>query len=117
MPLERFTGPKMVLEFLMWVRRLPKHHGQRHGNNRFRQDRPEPDKHQVIADADERDRLLREEVAARDDLDLRQKCAHLAKALEPRLTEGAVENRYARPTAIVGAARSELGWHAPPSPP
>jgi hypothetical protein len=76
-------------------------------------DRLEPNKHQVIAEADERDRLLRDEVAARDNLDLRQKRAHLTKVLEPRLTDDALEKHHARLTAIIGAAGSKLGWHGP----
>jgi hypothetical protein len=113
MPLDLFIERKSLVAFLVWCRRLPKKHGQLHGNNRFRSDRIEPDKHQVIADADERDRLLREEVAARDDLDLRGKRALLAKKLEPRLTDDAVEKHHARVTAIIGAARRELGWRGP----
>ena len=100
-------------EFLLWLRRLPKDHGKKHGRNRYEKTGVVLDKHGEIAEADEKDRAIREEIERRTDLDLRAKRMELAVSLTPRLTDQAVEGHHARISSIVEAAREELGWRGP----
>lgn len=81
MPLDLFLEKKTLVEFLLWLRRLPKDHGKKHGRNRYEKTGTVLDKHAEIADADENDRVIREEIECRTDLDLREKRAELARSL------------------------------------
>ncbi len=95
---------------MLWLRRLPKDHGKKHGRNRYEKTGTVLDKHAEIAAADERDRAIREKIERRLDLDLREKRAELARSLTPRVTEEAVGGHHSRIRSIVEAAREELGW-------
>ena len=113
MPLELFLERENLLAFLLWLRRLPKPHGKNHKRNKYSKIGIEPDKHVAIAEQDEKDRKIIDEVRARTDIDLRAKRAELAKRLEPRLTDAAVEHHHARVSAIARCAKDDLGWTGP----
>jgi hypothetical protein len=110
MPLDLFLERETFLEFLLWLRRLPRDHGKDHGRNRYSKTGRVPDKHQAIADANETDFEKTQEVRARHDLDQRSKRAELARKLTPRLSDDTVEKHHARVSAIAAAAKNELGW-------
>jgi hypothetical protein len=110
MPLDLFLEKRTLVELLLWVRRLPKDHGKKHGRNRYEKTGVLLDKHAEIARADENDRAIREEIERRTNLDLRAKRMELAVSLTPRLTDQAVEGHHARISSIVEAGeRSSVG--------
>jgi integrase len=94
-PLNTLDDDKM-LDFLLWYRRLPKHHGKKHGRNRYEAEGVEVDPHAEIAAADREDDAVRREIAERRDLSYREKLAALADRLTPRVTDDAVEKAHAR---------------------
>ena len=83
MPLDLFLERKTLVELLLWLRRLPKGHGKRHGRNRYEKTGTVLDKNAEIAAADDNDRAIREEIERRTDLDLRAKRMELAVSLTP----------------------------------
>ena len=113
MPLELFLEKENFLAFLLWLRRLPKSHGKNHKRNKYSKTGIEPDKHVAIAEADEEDRKIIDEIRSRTDIDLRAKRAELAERLKPRLTDAAVEHHHARVSAIARSANDDLGWTGP----
>jgi integrase len=113
MPLDLFLEKENLLDFLLWLRRLPKRHGKNHKRNKYSKIGIEPDKHVAIAEADEKDRKIIDEVRARTDLDLRGKRAELAKRIKPRVSDAAVEHHHARVSAIARSAKDGLRWTGP----
>lgn len=113
MPLDLFLERETFLAFLLWLRRLPKHHGKCHGRNVYAKEGVVLDKHEEIAATDEKDFEVTEAIRVRHDLDQRWKRAELAERLEVSMTDEAVEKHHARVSAIVGAAKSELAWTGP----
>lgn len=78
--------------FFVWMARLPKKHGKKHGKNRFCRDAPkEPErfmrtKDDEIAEADARDAAKTEEIRGLNNLSNVEKRALLSDELTPRLT-------------------------------
>ncbi len=90
-PIETVSSDKQEA-FFVWMSRLPKDHGRKHGKNRFCRDAPKsPEKynrtkHDEIADADAADKLVFDEVRAKNNISNVEKRALLSERLKPRLT-------------------------------
>jgi hypothetical protein len=80
-------------DFFLFASRLPRNHGKTHGKNRFHPDQPksrdakyERTKADEIAEADEKDEAVTEEIRGMENLSNAEKRALLADRLTPRLT-------------------------------
>ncbi len=90
-PVETITKEKQK-DFFVWMSRLPKNHGKRHGKNRYcRKDPKHPEKyqrtkHDEIAEADAVDAAIIDEVRFKNNISNVEKRALLSERLTPRLT-------------------------------
>jgi len=90
-PVETISKEKQK-DFFVWMSRLPKNHGKRHGKNRYcRKDPKHPEKylrtkHDEIAEADAVDAAIIDEVRFKNNISNVEKRALLSERLTPRLT-------------------------------
>lgn len=90
-PIETVSKDKQK-EFFVWMGRLPKNHGKKHGKNRFCSDAPKnPEiynrtKNDEIADADAADDAVIHELRFKNSISNVEKRALLSERLTPRLT-------------------------------
>lgn len=117
-PIETVSKDKQKA-FFVWMGRLPKNHGKKHGKNRFCRDAPKNSekynrtKHDEIADADAADDAVIDEVRAKNSISNVEKRALLSERLTPRLTLTTLRRNRDGLNRLFKAA-IELGCKEPP---
>jgi len=117
-PIETVSKDKQK-EFFVWMGRLPKNHGRKHGKNRFCRDAPKnPEiynrtKNDEIADADAADDAVIHEVRSKNSISNVEKRALLSERLTPRLTLTTLRRNRDGLNRLFKAA-IELGCKVPP---
>jgi integrase len=118
-PIETVSKDKQKA-FFVWMGRLPKNHGRKHGKNRHCRDAPKnPEKynrtkHDEIADADAADDAVIDEVRAKNSISNVEKRALLSERLTPRLTLTTLRRNRDGLNRLFKAA-IELGCKEPPA--
>ncbi|WP_306131192.1 tyrosine-type recombinase/integrase [Roseivivax marinus] len=107
-PVDRLED--VIRDFMIWMSRLPKLHGKRHGNNRHTKDNDLPKKQAEIDKADLEDAALYARFAARTDISVAQKRAELAQQLTTRVTHTNLERHLDRLHQLLRLIESRAGY-------
>ncbi|SFP08000.1 tyrosine-type recombinase/integrase [Tranquillimonas alkanivorans] len=107
-PLELLPG--QVESLMVQLSRLPKHHGQQHGKNRYEKEGRSLSKREAIALADLADEQNATALRDRRDLSDAQRRAMLAERLTKRVTHTNLERHLDRLHQMLREAEKKLGY-------